>query len=143
MEKKYLEIFWLSIGGVLICIIFSIVLAVLLYKKVVSMGKCQLIFAVIALMLTIGLSGYMLCLCCKDYKYYSSGTCLEAVGTVVEFARVRQAEDGEMLYSMPIFLIEKTGEHIKLSVKAEKGKTYYLKYYPNTRICEISEHVAE
>ena len=83
----------------------------------------------------ISLSANKFSLCCKDYKYFSTGTYIEATGTVIDFMYTKRDYDGtgEMMYSKPKFLIAETGEYIVLNTKdVSKGKTYTIRYYPNT-----------
>ena len=50
--------------------------------------------------------------------------------------------NGEVLYRKPKFFIVETGEYIVLNTKeVSKGKKYTIKYYPNTKICEVTEYI--
>ena len=83
-------------------------------------------------------------LCCKDYKYFSTGTYIEVTGTVIDFMDIKRDYDGngEIIYRKPKFLIAETGEYIVLNTKeVGKGETYTIKYYPNTKICEVTEYM--
>ena len=83
-------------------------------------------------------------LCCKDYKYFSTGTYIEVTGTVVDYMDIKRDYDGngEVVYRKPKFFIVETGEYIVFNTKeVNKEKKYTIKYYPNTKICEVTEYI--
>ena len=143
MTKNYLTLFWLSLISIIIfagILIFLIVFS----KKIILLKKYGMIILFFISLVMIGLSASKFSLCCKDYKYFSAGTCIEVTGTVVDFMEIKRDYDGngEIIYRKPKFLIAETGEYIVLNTKeVSKGATYTIKYYPNTKICEVTEYM--
>ena len=79
----------------------------------------------------------------KDYKFVSNGEFLEDDGLVVEFTYIKNDLDGNgyTQYSKPKFYIEDKDKYIILNVaNVEVGKTYRIRYLPNTKISEILEN---
>ena len=143
MIKNYLTLFWISLIGT---IVFSLILIFLIVfcKKIITARKYGLIvlFFLSLIILAISLSTFSCCL--KDYKYYYTGTYMEFTGTVIDFMDVHRDYDGngELTYSKPKFLIEETNEVIVLNAKnVALGEKYTVKYFPNTKICEITKHL--
>ncbi len=65
---------------------------------------------------------------------------VEDSAVVVEFTYVHKDLDGNgrVQYSKPKFYIENKNKYIILNVaNVEIGKEYRIRYYPNTKICEI------
>lgn len=143
MTKNYLTLYWLSLIGIIIFVAVLILLIVFSKKIIISKNYGLIILAFISLIM-IQLSVGKFILCCKDYKYFITGTCIETTGTVVDFMDVRREYDGngKIIYRKPKFYVEETGEYIVLNAKdVSIGETYTIKYYPHTKICEITKHV--
>lgn len=143
MTKNYLALFWLSLIAI---IIFAVILIFLIVfsKKIILSKKYGMILLFFISLVICTLSVHTFILCCKDYKYFSTGTCIEATGTVVDYMYIKRDYDGngEVVYRKPKFFIVETGEYIVLNTKeVSKGKKYTIKYYPNTRICEVTEYM--
>lgn len=143
MTKNYLTLFWLSLIGI---IVFAVILffCIIFSKRIILLKKYGMIILFCISLIMIGLSASTFSLCCKDYKYFSSGTYIEVTGTVVEFMDIKRDYDGngEIIYRKPKFLIVETGEYIVLNTKGVSiGQTYIIKYYPNTKICEVTEYI--
>lgn len=141
MTKNYLTLFWISLIGT---IVFAVILVLLIVfgKKIILSKKHGMIILFSFSLVMCSLSASKLFLCCKDYQYFSRGTYIEATGTVVDYMNIHRDYDGngEVIYRKPKFVIVETGEYIILNTKkASKGKTYTIKYYPNTKICEVTE----
>ena len=101
-----------------------------------------LLFFISLVICTLSVSKFIPC--CKDYKYFSTGTYIEVTGTVVDYMDIKRDYDGngEVVYRKPKFFIVETGEYIVLNTKeVSKGKKYTIKYYPNTKICEVTEYM--
>ena len=82
---------------------------------------------------------------CKDYDYVANGTYVEGVGTVIEFMDTRRDLDGNGKINPrePKFYFPDTEQTIVLYAKdVELGGTYRVRYYPNTKICEVVEVVS-
>lgn len=141
MEKNYLALFWVSLIGM---IIFAMTMIVLLVfsKKIILLKKYSMVIIFLISLIMCSLSSNKFFLCYKDYKYFSTGTYIEVTGTVVDYTDIKRDYDGngEIIYRKPKFFIAETGEYIVLNTKnAIKGKCYTIRYYPNTKICEVTE----
>lgn len=141
MAKNYLTLFWVSL---IATVFFTVILFLLILfsKKIILSKKYGMIILFFISLVMCSLSAKLFFLCCKDYKYFSTGTYIEATGTVVDYTYIKRDVDGngEIIYSKPKFFIEETGEYIVLNtINVIKGKTYNIKYYPNTKICEVTE----
>lgn len=81
--------------------------------------------------------------CCKDYKYVKNDTYIEAEAEVIRytyFSRANWESTEDYIFEDPLFYIAETDEYIILDAKNVKiGKTYLIRFYPNTRIYEIVE----
>lgn len=143
MTKNYLTLFWLSLIGI---IIFAVILIFLIVfsKKIILSKKYGMILLFFISLVICALSVSKFILCCKDYKYFSTGTYIEVTGTVVDYMDIKRDYDGngEIVYRKPKFFIVETGEYIVFNTKeVNKGKKYTIKYYPNTKICEVTEYI--
>lgn len=75
--------------------------------------------------------------CMKDFEYVKNGQCVEINARVIEFTE-RTKTDGVYDYTHPKFYIPQTDEYIVLNCReVEVGKTYKIRYLPNTKICEV------
>ena len=143
MTKNYLTLFWLSLIGI---IIFAVILIFLIVfsKKIILSKKYGMILLFFISLVICALSVSKFILCCKDYKYFSTGTYIEVTGTVVDYMDIKRDYDGngEVVYRKPKFFIVDTGEYIVFNTKeVNKGKKYTIKYYPHTKICEVTEYI--
>lgn len=143
MTKNYLTLFWLSLIGI---IIFAVILIFLIVfsKKIILSKKYGMILLFFISLVICALSVSKFILCCKDYKYFSTGTYIEVTGTVVDYMDIKRDYDGngEVVYRKPKFFIVETGEYIVFNTKeVNKEKKYTIKYYPNTKICEVTEYI--
>ena len=143
MTENYLTLFWISLIGIIIFAIILIFLIVFSKKIILSKKYGMILLFFISLVIcTLSVSKFILC--CKDYKYFSTGTYIEVTGTVVDYMDIKRDYDGngEVVYRKPKFFIVETGEYIVLNTKeVSKGKKYIIKYYPNTKICEVTEYM--
>ena len=141
MAKNYLMLFWLSLLAMLFFAI-TLTTCVVFFKKIVVSKKYAIVFLAFISVIMLGLSLKIFIPCCKDYKYFASGTYIEQTATVVEFTYVKRDDHGtgEIMYRNPKFQITETGEHIILHTKnVSVGETYTIRYYPNTKICEVTK----
>ena len=138
MQATYWTLFWVSIAGLALSVILCAVTVVLLIKRKISLKYFIVGAAVLSICAFIGV--YILVPCVKDYELVTNGDFLEETATVVEFTYGRDDPDGngKTQYSSPKFYIEGKGEYVVLHANGvELGKTYRIRFYPNTRICEI------
>ena len=84
-------------------------------------------------------------LCCKDYNYAANNTYIEEKAKVVEFTVSRSDYDGSgrQENSKPKFHLIEKDKYIVLNVKdVELGETYIIRFYPNTKICDVIEKIS-
>lgn len=142
MVEQYWQLFYLSLIGALL---FAIVLLLgfvftkrFFFKK--KHGWLLLTVFSVILLFFVSLTTWNFVLCCKDYNYVINGTYIEAEAEVIEFTSIIKDTDGNgsVEYRKPKFYISETNEYLVLYTKnVEVGKTYIIRYYPNTRICEV------
>ncbi len=75
----------------------------------------------------------------------SSGTYIEEKAQVVEFtvSRISADGNGKLENRKPKFYLIEKDEYIVLYEKdVEVGGVYVIRYYPNTKICEIIEAIS-
>ena len=148
MIKSYWSMFYLSLFGILFSIIFFI-LCIIIRKRIFSKdllktfeGKLQAAFIVFGILFIFTFSTIEFIFCCKDYYYVSNNTYIETTGKVIEFTHVSNPyETGtQKSYSNPKFYLSEYDSYIILrTINVEVGETYLIRFYPNTRICEIVE----
>lgn len=146
MEKTYWEIFFLSLIG---CILFIglLVLMLVCRKKLFVESKYKLIqlLALATLcLLMIALSSVNFVRCCKDYRYVAKDSYEEDKAKVLDFKYSKKDYDGngEIINAVPKFWLIDHNEIVVLHAKnVEIGKTYLIRYYPNTKICEVVQEV--
>lgn len=148
MVKTYWALFILSIMGSLIGIVL-ICLGIVFAKRwffAKTNGFFPLILffafflAITIFSIKIAINSY------KDYDYVVSETYIEGVGTVIEFMDTRRDLDGngQINPREPKFYFHDTEQTIVLHAKdVELGETYRIRYYPNTKICEVIEVVPQ
>ena len=125
-----------------------VVLGFLFAKKIFLDKKNGIILLILSSCISLALS--VLCantfsLCCKDYKYVSNNTYLEEKAKVVEFTVSRFDYDGNgrQVNNKPKFYLIDKNEYIVLNVKdVELGETYIIRFYPNTKICDVIEKIS-
>lgn len=142
MAKNYWTLCCLSLIGTII-FAFLFVLGLVFMKKLFGEKRYSIL-----LLLTCSCITFSLCLlntnnfinCCKDYKYVAENTFIEETAIVVEFtvSRIDYDGNGERINSKPKFYLIDKDEYIVLNAKkVELNETYIIRYYPNTKICEI------
>ena len=138
MQTTYWTLFGISLAVVILSIILCAVIVILLLKRKITLKYFITGAVVLSLCAFIGV--YILVPCIKDYEFAASGTFIEENATVIEFTYVRDHPDGngKTQYSSPKFYLEGKDEYVLLYAPGvEIGKTYRIRFYPNTRICEI------
>jgi hypothetical protein len=147
MVKNYWILFCLTLIGMIVCISLF-VLGFLFAKKIFLDKKNGIILLILSSCISLALS--VLCastfsLCCKDYKYVSNNTYLEEKAKVVEFTVSRFDYDGSgrQEHRKPKFYLVEKEEYIVLNViGVEVGETYIIRFYPNTKICDVIEKIS-
>ncbi len=147
MEKQFWALFYLSlIGLILICVllIVSIVFAkrIFLQRKY---GSVLLVVSVCALLLFVFLTTKHFIECYRDLSYVTSETYIEEECKVIEYTRIERDLDGngQISYNDPKLHVIDTDEYIILHLQGvEVGGTYLIRYYPNTKICEVIERIS-
>ena len=138
MQKTYWSLFGLSLTGIILSVILFLALIILLSKHILSV-KYFVCYTSIILLVAIA-SIYIFIPCMKDYNFAKNNIFMEENLTVVEFTYVRGDPDGngKIQYSAPRFYIQDKNEYIILyTADVEIGKTYRVRFFPNTRICEV------
>lgn len=147
MVEQYWELFAFSLAGTVICVVM-LVLGFVFAKKLFlnkKYGVVGLVLLSALLALVTALSAHHFILCCKDYSYVSNNTYIEAKADMIEYTSVERDSDGNglVVYRKPKFFLPERNEYIVLYTKdVEVGETYLIRYYPNTRICEIVDKVS-
>lgn len=142
MSKNYLILLGLSLIG-LITFLSTFIVLIIFFKRIITSNKYGFLILILLSLVMIVISSNIFIRCYKDFKYYRSGTCIEHIGTVVEFTYIKRDYDGtgELMNRKPKFFIAETGEYIVLNTKnVIVGETYKIKYYPNTKICEVEKY---
>jgi hypothetical protein len=142
MARTYWTLFGLSICGCVFSALFAI-LVLMIFKKG-NLRKNYLIGYLVALTFAFGLSLFQLIPCIKDYKLVANDQFIEAEAVVVDFTYVHDDLDGngETTYGKPKFYIESKNEYVVLNISnVKKGEKYVIRYYPNTKICEIIDTI--
>ena len=138
MQKTYWTLFALGLLGIILSILIFILILVLTNKGVIS--KKYGAVATAALLFTSILSLYLIIPCIKDYSLVSNSEFLEEEAIAVEFTYINRDPDGtgETQYSKPKFYIISKDKYVVLNIaNIEIGKTYRIRYYPNTKIGEV------
>ena len=138
MQASYWALFGLSLAGVILSLIFLLVLIILLKKHI--WGIKYFVGCMVPIVLVAIASIYMCVPCIKDYNFVKNNTFREENLTAVEFTYVRGDPDGngKTEYSAPKFYVKDKNEYIVLNIRdVEIGKTYRIRFLPNTGICEI------
>ena len=147
MVKNYWTLFYLTLIGMIIFVSFFI-LVLIFAKKLFLDKKFGIMLLIVCSCVFLVLSALCACkfiLCCKDYNYVSSNTYIEEKAKVVEFTVSRFDYDGSgrQENSKPKFYLIEKDEYIVLNVKdVELGKTYIIRFYPNTKICDVIEKIS-
>ena len=147
MVEQYWELFAFSLAGTVICVVM-LVLCFIFAKKLFlnkKYGVVGLVLLSALLALVTALSVHHFILCCKDYSYVSDNTYIEAKAEMIEYTSVEKDwdADGSVRYREPKFFLPEQNEYVILYTKdVEVGETYLIRYYPNTRICEIVDKVS-
>ncbi len=146
MVKNYWTLFYLSLIGTIIFLCIF-VLGIIFMKKIFftkKYGHILLIISSCVLITLIVLCVSKFSLCCKDYQYVKNSTCLEEKAKVIEFMESHFDYDGngEQSFSKPKFYLIEKNEYIVLNAKnVELGEVYIIRFYPNTKICEIIKKI--
>ena len=147
MVKNYWTLFYLTLIGMIIFI--SLFFLGFLFAKKLFLGKKYgIILLIVCSCITFAFSALCVSkftLCCKDYNYVANNTYIEEKAMVVEFTVSRFDYDGSgrQENSKPKFYLIEKDEYIVLNVKdVEWGETYIIRFYPNTKICNVIKKVS-
>ena len=127
----------------IICIVLiSFVLLVILpfLNKHGHISKRFFLITLVILALFVILCVHQIIPVIKDFPLVKNNEYLEEDAMVVEFTYVRENLDGngQIHYSKPKFYIQRKNEYVILNLSdVEIGKSYRIRYYPNTRIGEV------
>jgi hypothetical protein len=136
MLTEYWLLFALSVTGLASAGVFAVLCTCLFVKKKVN--KPYFIGFCVALSFLAILSTYMFIPTIQDYEMAISGEYLEETAVVICFTHANSDEaDPEIHYSQPKFYIPEKDEYVILNAaNVEIGKTYRIRYYPHTKICD-------
>lgn len=147
MVKNYWTLFYLTLIGMII-FISLFVLGFIFAKKIFLDKKYGIVLLIICSCITFAFSAWcasIFALCCKDYDYVSNNTYMEEKAIVVEFtvSRIDYDGNGRQEYSKPKFHLIDRDEYIILYAKnVEVGEIYIIRFYPNTKICDVIKKVS-
>ena len=136
MLTEYWLHFALSVTGLTSVVIFTVLGTCLFVKK--KLSKSSFIGFCVEFLFLATLSTYMFIPAMQDYEMATSGECLKETAVVVCFTHAYSDEgDPEIHYSKAKFYIPEKDEYVILhATNVEIGKTYRIRYYPHTKICE-------
>lgn len=147
MVKNYWLLFYLTLIGMIIFVSLFII-GFIFAKKVLLDKKYGIILLIVCSCASFTLSTLCISkfiLCCKDYNYVFNNTYIEEKAKVVEFTVSSFDYDGsgKQENSNPKFYLIDKDEYIVLNVKyVELGETYIIRFYPNTKICDVIEKIS-
>lgn len=141
MVKNYWTFFYFTLIGMIICISLFVI-GIIFAKKIFLDKKYGVILLIISSCITFTFGAWFVSKftsCCKDYNYVSNNTYIEEKAKVVEFT-VYHFDDvnGRQENRRPKFYLIDKDEYIVLNAhKVELGELYIVRFYPNTKICEV------
>lgn len=147
MVEDYWTLFYLTLIGAIVLISFF-VLGFVFMKKLFLNKKYGIIKLIACSCVTLFSSA--LCVsnfskCCKDYEYVAHNTYIQEKAKVVEFTEsyIDYDGNGRRVNSKPRFYLIDKDEYIVLYTKdVEIGEIYIIRFYPNTKICDIIEKIS-
>lgn len=136
MLTEYWLHFGLSVAGIISVIVFAVLCTCLVVKKKIA-THVYICFCV-AVLAFLAFGTYMFIPAMQDYEMVTSGDYLEETAVVICFTHAYSDEGNpEIHYSQPKFYIPEKDEYVILhATNVEIGKTYRIRYYPHTKICE-------
>ena len=136
MLAEYWLQFALSAMGLVSAVIFAVLCTCLFVKK--KLNKPHFIGICVALSFLAVLCTYMFIPAVMDFEMVITGDYFEETAVVMCFTHAYSDEaDPEMHFSQPKFYIPEKDEYVILNAaNVEIGKTYRIRYYPHTKICE-------
>ena len=142
MVRTYWEIFYLSLIGGILCLGFLVLGVVFIKKLFIGKRHGMLKFSVITVVLVFAVlvCGIKFLQCCKDYQYVVGGLFEEERAMVITCTYAKKDLDGngQIINAKPKFLLVDRNETVVLYAQGvEIGKTYRIRYLPNTKICEV------
>lgn len=135
MQNQYWTEFGLCLSSIVLSFILGVLVMILFAKRKLSLKYCISAELVLTVLLLVGI--YRFTFCAKDYELVKNDAFMEETLEMIEFTETYR-DDGYISYSCPKFYNREKDEYIILyTTDVEVGKTYRIRYYPNTRICEI------
>ena len=140
VEERY----WQTLNvGVFLLIVCIVIIISLIISKVIKATRlsnitalCMILVLVIALLITSREVNDL----AQDYDMVINGEYEEEDMLLVDYLNVHEDLDGngQTSYTKPKFYIESKDEYIVLHLTdLEIGKTYRIRYYPNSKIAEV------
>ena len=147
MVKNYWSSFFITLIGS-IAFIILLILGFVFAKKIFLNKKYGIILLIICSFISLMFS--VACikdfnLCCKDYEYVKNNTYIEERAKVIEFTESYFDYDGngQQINRRPKFYLIDKDEYVILNIiDVEVGETYIIKFYPNTKICDVVEKIS-
>ncbi len=144
MVEQYWKLFYSSLIGMIVLTVI-LVLGLIFVNNLFFTKKHGIplfIVTITFLVFMIAFTAKDFILCCKDYNLVTSEAYIEVKAEMIEYTSVKKDSDGNglIIYRKPKFYIPEENKYIILYTKdVEIGKTYTIRYYPNTKICEVNE----
>ncbi len=146
MEKDFWALFIVMLLGSIACFLI-IVFGIIFSKKFFLNKEYGLVWFIIFLCILVALMGLCVTLfvrCCKDLDYVLNQTYIEERARVTDFMYKKRDYDGngQITYRRPKFYLIDKDEYIVLYTRdVTINETYLVRYYPNTKICEVIEYL--
>ena len=140
MEERYWQELNAAIFFILISIVVIIVLTVLKVKRVTKLSNNSMFCVVLLLIMILLFSMKEMYVLAQDYSMVINGEYEEEDMLLVDYLNIHEDLDGngQTSYTKPKFYIESKDEYIVLYLTdLEIGKTYRIRYYPNSKIAEV------
>ena len=146
MAKSYWAIFYLSLAGCILLLGLLLLILIFMRRSFLAQkyGLIKLVAVSVILLVFFVFSGANFIRCCNDYHYVANGLFEEEKAKVLGFTYSKKdyAGNGQTINAKPKFYLIDQNEIIVLYAKdVEVGKTYLIRYYPNTKICEVLQEV--
>ena len=144
MEQDFWALFFLTLIGSIVSFL-TIILGTVFIKRIFLKKKYGIALFILFLCFFVALTGLcvrIFVLCYKDLDYVLNHTYIEEQAKVVDFMQKERDLDGngQIDYRNPKFYLIEQDEYIVLHAKdVEINGIYIIRYYPNTKICEVVE----
>lgn len=143
MVSAYWASFWGSIGFAVLCA-FLFILGIIYMVKDWEWVIKRLFPYICGLLVFLFLSVvcvYQIKNMCKDYSYVRNHTYIEEKAIIEEITITKGRFGEEVNRGAKVRLLD-SNEYIYFDIEGVTvGKTYIIRYYPHTKICEVVEEV--